>query len=304
MSVNIGKKDQGECRSLTDICEEHEFELPPYNHKFSLRPAISEEAGFSYALPKEQDAKLGAIGHVRIDFGSSGKEFWHTWWPRGKEELNGSVFKEELEALVNELREAGPLSDLNAMYSYCASHDGEIRGSWRQNYGYVIETESYRYCLRCSPGQGDYHAYLTAFDLRIQQMNMNQFNPEQEYGLTEAGKKILRDAADPALSRRYSWFVFQNFNMPGEKLIRNLMLPEAIQLYNELSSRNKRLGVTKDDIATVDLVIMSDGEQKFSKDYMQLASFSSDKVIADAIGMLQNEITEQSPEQGMKMGGI
>lgn len=95
----------------------------------------------------------------------------------------------------------------------------------------------------------------------------------QEYGLTEAGKKLLRDIADPALPHRYSCFVFQDFNMPGEKLIRNLMLPEAIQLYNEVVSRNKRLGVTKDDIATVDLVIMSDGEQKFSKDYTQLASF-------------------------------
>ena len=126
----------------------------------------------------------------------------------------------------------------------------------------------------------------------------------QEYGLTEAGKKMLRDAADPALPHRYSWFVFQDFNMPGEKLIRNLMLPEAIQLYNEIDSRNKRLGVTKDDIATVDLVIISDGEQKFSKDYMQLASFSSDPVIADAMETLKNEIMEQTPEQGMKMGGI
>jgi hypothetical protein len=52
----------------------------------------------------------------------------------------------------------------------------------------------------------------------------------QEYGMTEAGRKMLRDAADPALSHRYNWFVFQDFNMPVEKLIRNLTLSEAIQL--------------------------------------------------------------------------
>ena len=44
----------------------------------------------------------------------------------------------------------------------------------------MIETERYRYCLRCSPGQGDYHAYLTAFDMQVQKMNMvEQDTPEQ-----------------------------------------------------------------------------------------------------------------------------
>jgi hypothetical protein len=54
----------------------------------------------------------------------------------------------------------------------------------------------------------------------------------------------------------------------------------------------------------VDLVIASDGEQKFSKDYTQLDSFSSDPAIVDAVKMLQDEITEQKSEQDMKMGGI
>ena len=37
---------------------------------------------------------------------------------------------------------------------------------------YVIETENYRYCLRCNPSPGDYNAYLTAFDLNVQRQNM------------------------------------------------------------------------------------------------------------------------------------
>jgi hypothetical protein len=39
-------------------------------------------------LLKEQDAALGSIGHVRIDFGRGGDEFWHIWHPRGDESLN------------------------------------------------------------------------------------------------------------------------------------------------------------------------------------------------------------------------
>ena len=63
-------------------------EYEPNNAKFEIRPASSEEAGLFYALPPEQDEALGAIGHVRIDFGRSGSEFWHTWHPRGPAELN------------------------------------------------------------------------------------------------------------------------------------------------------------------------------------------------------------------------
>ena len=54
---------------------------------FRVRPAQPEEAGVFFAQTPEQDALMGGIGHVRMDFGGSGKEFWHTWHPRGREEL-------------------------------------------------------------------------------------------------------------------------------------------------------------------------------------------------------------------------
>ncbi len=141
--------------------------------KFSFRPASSEEAGLFYALPPERDEKLGAIGHVRMDFGRSGTEFWHTWHPRGPEELNSPEFKNELQMIVDELRK-GILKNFSAMTGYCRGHGGEISGGWVQNYGYIVETERYRYCLRCNPAAGDYQAYLTAFDLRVQRQNMAQ----------------------------------------------------------------------------------------------------------------------------------
>ena len=272
--------------------------------KFSVRPASPNEAGLFFALPKEQDAELGTIGHVRIDFGGEGKKFWHTWWPRGKEELNSPEFKAELQELVNELRETGPLKSLSAMSGYCAEHGGQIEGGWRQNYGYVVETKHYRYCLRCNPGPGDYQSYLTVFDLRVQRMNMKQEASVQEQGLTDTGKEMLRNAANNTLPHSYSWFVFRDYNTPGEKLTSGLTLSDAIRLYDETASGNKRLGVTKDGIATVDLLITLNGEQKFTDDYTRLASFSGDPVIAQAAETLKNGITEQTPEQGMKMGGI
>ena len=107
---------------------------------------------------------------MRIDFGRSGSEFWHTWHPRGPEELNSSAFKEELGEVVDAMRQ-NVLKNFSSMERYCAQNDGAIIGGWAQNYGYVVETDHYQYYLRCNPVRGDYHAYLTCYDKQVQQMN-------------------------------------------------------------------------------------------------------------------------------------
>ena len=47
--------------------------------QFHIRPARPEEAGLFYTPHPEEDKRLGTVGHVRMDFGRSGNEFWHTW---------------------------------------------------------------------------------------------------------------------------------------------------------------------------------------------------------------------------------
>lgn len=145
---------------------------PGCQPKFTVRPASPDEAGLFYASTPEKDAELGCIGHVRIDFGRNGREFWHTWWPRGEAELNTPEFKAELGQVVGELRQS-VLGGMDGMRRYCREHGGSIEGGHVQNYGYVVETERYRYCLRCNPVQGDYNAYLTCFDKRVQEMTQS-----------------------------------------------------------------------------------------------------------------------------------
>ena len=168
----------GEILTLADFCERHGLPLEAEKSKYTLRPASPEEAGLFYALPPEKDQELGTVGHLRADFGRHGTDFWTTWWQRGPEELNDQAFKSEFDDLVNALRENGPLRSFQDMRRYCHDHGGEIVGGLcTQNYGYIIETDHHRYALRCNPQQGDYNVYLTAFDLRVQEMNMRQ---EQE----------------------------------------------------------------------------------------------------------------------------
>ena len=93
--------------------------------------------------------------------------------PARPEELNSPVFKAELQEVVDTLRES-VLKNRFAMERFCYARGGKISGGWTQNYGYIVETEHYRYCLRCNPSPGDYNGYLTAYDLDVQRQNMAQ----------------------------------------------------------------------------------------------------------------------------------
>lgn len=133
----------GEEMTLEQFCEEHSLEYPQDDRKFTIKAASFDEAALFYAMTPEEDQRLGCIGHVRMDFGHRGQEFWHTWWPRGPEELNSPEFKAELQEVVDELR-TSVLKDLAGMTKYCWGHGGEV-GGWPANYGYIVETENYRY---------------------------------------------------------------------------------------------------------------------------------------------------------------
>ena len=133
--------------------------------RFHIRPARPDETGLFYTPHPEEDRRRGTIGHVRMDFGRSGNEFWHTWWPRGPEELNSPVFKAELQEVVDTMRE-NVLKSRFSMERFCYEHGGKIAGGYVQNYGYIVETEHYRYCLRCNPSPGDYNGYYYSANCR------------------------------------------------------------------------------------------------------------------------------------------
>ena len=82
--------------TLREFCEVHDLPYPAGEEKFHIRPARPDEVGLFYAQHPSEDERLGAIGHARMDFGRSGNEFWHTWHPRGAEELNSPAFNSNL----------------------------------------------------------------------------------------------------------------------------------------------------------------------------------------------------------------
>ena len=178
--------------------------------------------------------------------------------------------------MLNDLRK-GVLRNLSSMRRYCSGSGGAIEGgTCCQNYGFTLETERYLYRLRCNPTEGDYQAYLSCFDKQAQQM-----------GLTEKGRQVLKGAADPTLPHSYDWYVIEHINTPERQVTHQLPLEEAIALYASLDCEDKRLGVTKDGIAAVDLMIRWEGREWLSEDRLKLEGFKNDPVVADAVVQLQ-----------------
>ena len=334
-----------------------------------LRPASIEEAGLFYSQMEEgKDQTLGTVGHLRMAFDPGRQEFWSTWWEHNHDQLTTLEFKRDLKRVVDELRRSGPLKDLKTMRAYCGSHGGAIedRGA---TYGYIAETEHYRYCLRCTPLPGHYQGYLYCYDLRQQRMAQKEApvgrvtyasgeeqaftdvrkyldtireelpyqattgfryetltddpavrkaaddllldfageeNPRRacNYGMTEAGKQALREAADPDRPHTYAWFVMTDCNTPDEQIHRDLTLEDAVRLYRDSTRPEKRLGVTKDRIATVDFLREVDGEQVFFQDYRRMDSFRDDPEIFEAVQLIHRELEWSAPERGMVMGGM
>ena len=137
----------------------------------SLRPFSGEEKSLFYSAPTESnDEALATVGHLRIDFGSSGKEFRSSWQPHNDDRFNTPEFKAALRKFVDGLRENGPLESLSAMRKYCAECGGKAKLEDQGAYGFIADTEdlNYRFALRFTPSPGQYHLYLYAYDMSRQ----------------------------------------------------------------------------------------------------------------------------------------
>ena len=143
--------------------------------KIIVEPVPAEQRDWLYS-DSGKDSERGCIGHLRFDTGSSGMEFWTSWWPH-KEELNRQPFKEELDYVVNKIKKKGN----------------------------PIETESYEYLLRLTPFRGDY-SYIYCYDKEAQRAQvqdhasvlkkLEELQPDSEPGpktrpeiLAKAGKE-------------------------------------------------------------------------------------------------------------------
>lgn len=124
---------------------------------FQLEPA--DDAALLYSNNHREDA---CIGHLRGDFGSTGEEFWTTWWPHKAHAANTVAFKDEFDALVYYLR-TNMLASLSSMCRYIAENPSLQISCTDDEYGYRICTDRHDYYIRCSTLRGNYNFYIYCY---------------------------------------------------------------------------------------------------------------------------------------------
>ncbi len=127
-----------------------------------------------FVMPEESECRFfysdstkpyadACVGYLRMDFDSSGKGFYHTWFGKN-DALNDRSFGEEFDAVIDTLRH-DLLSGRSGMEDYNREHDGlSIDHCGVHGKGYRVDTEQHIYYLRCTPMRGDYDCYCYCYD--------------------------------------------------------------------------------------------------------------------------------------------
>ena len=146
---------------------------------FHLRPAFPEEAGLFHALTPEEDEAMGTAGHDQ--------QLWQEDHPVGKVAFTSG--KEEIftdpQKYLDAVREELPFMTTTGFRYQTLTKDPRVRKA-------VDDILL------------DFAGEENSFKL-------------EDYGLTEEGKKALRDAADPKLTHTYNWYVITNCGSPKRK---------------------------------------------------------------------------------------
>lgn len=129
-----------------------------------LREMTEAEQKYTYAQSHQLDAQTGCVGYLRGDFGSTGKEFYSSWFDN-MAYLKTPEFQAELDTVVNALRESpqygGILADRRSLSSAC--HQSTTPEFGRDEFGFRLNTQDYAYLLRLNPNRSEYNFYIYCY---------------------------------------------------------------------------------------------------------------------------------------------
>lgn len=129
-----------------------------------IRALTPAEQKYTYAQSMQLEGQTGSIGYLRGDFGAGGKEFYSSWFDR-RRDLKTDDFKNELDEVINSLREDKGLLHNRYDMSAFAKHypESAFAGSYCTEYGFRVDTEKHAFLFRCNPTKGDYNFYCYCF---------------------------------------------------------------------------------------------------------------------------------------------
>lgn len=107
-------------------------------------------------------AENRCIGHLRADFGGTGREYHSSWYSHTAEKYNDAHFRKVFNATVKELHK-NLLKNRASMRKYIRENPTDILEYNPDVHGYMKEVDKYEFYIRCTPEPGYYDAYIYCY---------------------------------------------------------------------------------------------------------------------------------------------
>ena len=128
-----------------------------------MRALTEKEDKYTFSNSTQISMQCGLIGHLRADMDTDGNGFFSSWEDYRKE-LKTDEFKDELDNVINSLREEGDiLYNRKALAKYCYSSPQAKMNNELDYYGVRVDTEKYAYLCRLNPNKSEYNLYCYCY---------------------------------------------------------------------------------------------------------------------------------------------
>ena len=128
-----------------------------------MRALTEKEDKYTFSNSMQISMQCGLIGHLRADMDSDGNGFFSSWEDYRKE-LKTDEFKDELDKVINSLREEGDiLYNRKSLAKYCYSSPQAKMNNEQDYYGVRVDTQKYAYLCRLNPNKGEYNLYCYCY---------------------------------------------------------------------------------------------------------------------------------------------
>ena len=127
------------------------------------RAMTKEEDKYTFRQSAQISGQCGLIGHLRADMDTDGNGFFSNWFDY-RADLKTDEFKQELDEVINSLREEGSiLHSRSDLAKYCFATPQSRMNTEQDYYGVRVDTEKYAYLLRLNPNKGEYNVYCYCY---------------------------------------------------------------------------------------------------------------------------------------------
>ena len=129
----------------------------------NIAPLKGKEYLYTYRNSQQISSQTGLIGYIRADMGALGTEFFSTW--NGfRDDLNTQDFKEDIDTVINSLREDGGfLSNRDQLETFCMNSNNVFSYDTGVDYGVRVNTKDYAFLMRLNPYKGNYNLYCYCY---------------------------------------------------------------------------------------------------------------------------------------------